>query len=68
MKRLAGWVFIYNEYTGHWQAATRENTKLLYNDSQNEAVLKSKNINTLFEIIRKTNGDKKEIKKLISSR
>lgn len=66
-RKLSGWVFIYNELAGYWQATTRENARMLYNDSQNEKVLKSKNINTLFEIIIRTDGDKTKIKKLISS-
>ena len=65
MKKLTGWVFMYNEYTENWQAATRENYNLLYNDGKSENVLKSKSLDTLFDIIRRTGGDSTKIKKLI---
>lgn len=65
MKRLSGWVFMYNEYTNNWQAAKREDAKLLYNDINNEKVLKSRSLETLFYIIRSTQGNKTKIKNLI---
>ncbi len=51
------WLFHENELTGKWHAAKREDAHLLFNDSTNPKVLRSSNINTLREIIRKTDGD-----------
>ena len=65
MRRVAGWMFMYNEFTGNWQAAKREDSSLLYNDIKSSKVLKSKNLDTLIDIIRRTGGNSKEIKSLL---
>lgn len=68
MKKLAGWVFIYNEYTNKWQGAKRENYNLLYNDITNPLVIRANNIEALFELIIKTNGDKQKLKKIVNEK
>lgn len=65
MNNISGWVFIYNEFTKNWQAATRENIQMLFNDIMNEGVLKSKSFNTLIDIIRRTNGNQEALKRLV---
>ena len=68
MKRLANWVFIYNDFTSQWQATTRDNYSLLFNDSTNSKVLRSKDMDSLIALIRKTEGDPIKIKKVVSER
>jgi hypothetical protein len=62
MKNVMGWVFTYNDYTKTWMAATRENAPLMFNDFNSDKVIKSKSIDTLIEILRKTKGNPKEFK------
>jgi hypothetical protein len=65
MKNLTGWVFVYNEYTEYWQAARREDYNLLWNVISSDKVLKSKKIETLIEIIIKTEGNFSKIKRIL---
>ena len=65
MNKVAGWIFTYNEYTKNWQAATRENSSMLFNDMMNSKVLKSPSFNTLIDIIIRTQGDPTKLKKLV---
>ena len=65
MNKVSGWMFTYNEFTKNWQAATRENVKMLFNDVMNSRVLKSTSLDTLIDIIRRTDGDPTKLKKLI---
>jgi hypothetical protein len=65
MGYLHNWCIGYNEYTKKFMAAKREEKELMYNDYNNEKVLKSNSAATLIEIINKTNGDKKKLSKLI---
>lgn len=69
---LYGWVFTYNPYEKLWYAAKRENYFLLWNygpkDKEfSENVFRSTDIQTLQYLIKKTNGDKKEINKLLKN-
>lgn len=68
MKKLVNWVFIYNVHTENWQATLRDNYNMLYSDIGNSKVLKSSNIDTLIELIIKTDGDIKKIKKLLNGK
>ena len=63
-QNLHNWVFMYNKYTDTWKTTTRDNYHSLTNDSS-YGVLSSKDINTLIDIIEKTNGDSLKIEKLI---
>ena len=58
------WLFHYNDYTGNWEAAKRENYTDLFSNRK-ENVLSSGNLNTLVELIEKTDGDAEKIKKLL---
>lgn len=64
MKHVHEWIFNYNEYIQQWQATRRENYKELFNDYINDCVLRSKDINTLIDIIERTGGSKELINKL----
>jgi hypothetical protein len=64
-ENLYGWVFMYNPYKEQWMAATRDNYFLLTSDSDNKAVLKSSRIETLVELIAKTNGKESELRKIV---
>lgn len=65
MTNTHGWLFHKNAYTNKWHAAKREDVHLLFNDIQNSKVLRSSSIDTLQELINRTNGDHKQINKLI---
>ena len=67
MKKLDGWVFVYNTYTNKWMASKRDNYYDLFSNISSDKVLKSSNINTLIEIIIKTQGEKTKIKKLLAN-
>lgn len=67
MKKLEGWVFVYNTYTNKWMASKRDNYYDLFSNISSDKVLKSSNINTLIEIIIKTQGEKTKIKKLLAN-
>lgn len=65
MEHLYDWVFNYNPYRKEWRAVKRDNYHLMFSNGNYRDVLKSSDINTLFEIISKTNGDPIKIKELI---
>lgn len=67
MENLYNWVFNYNPYTKLWNATKREYYALLFSATSKNSnlVLKSKDINTLIELITKTDGESNKIKKLI---
>lgn len=58
------WVFHYDIYNKVWRGVKRDNYNELFNGGKN--ILKSKNFDTLLEIINKTNGDNVKLKKLIN--
>jgi hypothetical protein len=62
---LYGWVFTYNPYEGIWYATDRNDYFLLFSDRASKKVLKSTKIDVLVDLVRKTNGEESEIKKLI---
>jgi hypothetical protein len=64
MNNLHDWIFHYNVYTSKWEAAKRDNYTDLFS-SRKENILRSSRIETLVEIIRKTNGEKKKINQLV---
>jgi len=64
MEELHNFIFTYNNYTGNWRVCKREQYLDLFNKPETE-FLRSKEINTLIELIIKTGGDEEKIKKLI---
>ena len=63
-EQLYDWLFHYNPYIEHWAAFRREDSTDYFNGKLLD-VLVSKKHETLVEIIIKTEGDPKKIKKLI---
>jgi hypothetical protein len=63
-QELYGWVFTFNPYQQVWLAAKRENSNELFSGNEGN-VLKSSSINTLQQLIIKTDGDEEKIKKLL---
>lgn len=64
---LYGWIFKYNPYEDVWNA-TRDDNYFSLANGHNHKVLSTKgigNIGTLLDIINKTDGDRKKIKKLV---
>ena len=64
-EELHNWLFHYNPYVKYWAAFRREDANDYFNGKL-QNVLVSKKQNTLVEIITKTEGDPKKIKKLIN--
>lgn len=65
MEELHNWLFHYNPYTKNWAAFRREDaTKYFNGELKNTLISKKQNI--LVEIIVKTQGDPKQIKKLVN--
>lgn len=58
------WVFRYNPYNSKWHAATRENYRKLHNDPFGKDVINSSKIETLVELINRTDGDISKMNKL----
>jgi hypothetical protein len=54
---LYDYVFHYNHYTGLWSAVHRTSYMEYWNNSETKGVIRSKDINTLIEIIQKTQGN-----------
>ena len=63
---LYDWVFRFNTMDSCWYATKRDNFNDFYSNIKSDKLLKSKNINTLVEIINKTDGDIKKINKLLN--
>lgn len=63
-KYLFGWVFTYNPMEDRWKATNRDNYFKLWNEAHHEAILESRNIDSLIEIIIKGEGDLKTILKI----
>lgn len=66
-EELYGWVFTYNTYTKNWHVTDRDNYHKLFSDTFHGNVLRSKDINTLIEIIIKNKGDINKILKFKES-
>lgn len=62
---LYGFVFAYNPHIDKWMATSRENYTQLYSGGDN--VINSSDINTLVEIILKTEGKICEADQLINN-
>lgn len=64
---MFNWVFHYNPFTEIWNAIPREFYNIYWNEDSHPAILKSKNISDLKDLLYRTNGDSEEIKKLLES-
>ena len=64
MEQLHNFLFTYNSYTKNWRVTQRENYLDFFSKPEKE-FLRSKDINTLMELIIKTGGDEVKIKKLL---
>jgi hypothetical protein len=62
MEELYDYVFHYNPYTGIWNAIPREDYTEYWNNSSLSSVIKSKNLNTLIELVTRGEGFIKTIK------
>lgn len=64
-KTLYGWLFTYNPFTDKWRAAKSEHKEELFSSFKGENVISSSKIETLIELIIKTDGDRDKIEKLL---
>lgn len=64
-ENLYNWVFHYNPYTKNWNAIPRDHYLDYWDGTSQDKIIKSKSFSVLQEIILKTDGDPKLIKKLI---
>jgi hypothetical protein len=64
MEELHNWLFHYNPYQKHWVAFKREESSSYFN-GELKNTLSSTDFKTLVEILSKTSGDEKKIKKLL---
>lgn len=62
-KLLHGWIMTWNDYLGVYCAVDRDNYNKLFNGG--DGVIKSKDINTLQELIMRTGGNPEKLKKLV---
>jgi len=62
MEELYDYLFHYSPYTGMWNAIPREDYTEYWNNSSLSSVIKSKNLNTLIELVTKGEGFIKTIK------
>ena len=60
-KYLENWVFVYNPYQNVFMATNRDNYSKLFNDTKIEAIIKSRKIEVLFEIINLNKGDLRKV-------
>lgn len=60
-------VFHFNHYTGLWNAIPRSQYTDYWNGSLDATILKSKSIETLVELINRTEGDLDKINELTSA-
>jgi len=63
---LQDWVFHFNSYTETWAAIPRETYNEYWNDYKNAGVIRSKNINTLLELLHKAKGSINAIEHIIN--
>jgi hypothetical protein len=62
---LYNWVFHFNSFTGVWSAIPRDVYHEYWNNSDVNGVIRSKSVETLTEIIKKTKGNIKLIEKFV---
>ena len=54
---LNDWVFHFNPYANQWAAIPRDKYKEYWNNFKHHAVLRSKHLNTLIDLLHKSKGD-----------
>jgi hypothetical protein len=64
---LYNWVFHFNVYTNVWAAIPRELVQAYFNDLETPGVLFSRELDTLADLICRTNGDEKSINALLNN-
>jgi len=63
---LTDWVFHFNAHTEQWAAIPRETYSEYWNDYKNAGVLRSKNLDTLLELLHKAKGSTDVIEHIIN--
>jgi hypothetical protein len=63
---LNDWIFHFNSFTEQWAAIPRESYNEYWNDYKNASVLRSKNLNTLLELLHKAKGSTNTIEHIIN--
>jgi hypothetical protein len=63
---LNDWVFNFNSYTEQWAAIPRETYTEYWNDYTTAGVLRSKNLNTLLELLHKAKGNSDKLEHIIN--
>ena len=61
---LYDWVFHFNHFNGTWAAIPRDSYNEYWSDTNAPGILRSRSIETLTELIQKTQGDKSKIEQL----
>jgi len=64
MDKLYGWWFTYSPFIQQWMACKTEDREAVYNDYSSPKVIKSKKIETLQELIIRSNGNIEEMNKI----
>lgn len=67
-KESSNWVFNQCSVSGIWKGVHRDNYADMFNDFNSPNVIKSKQINTLIELIDKTDGDIFKMNKLAKAK
>jgi len=63
---LNDWVFHYSSLRNQWAAIPRETYNEYWNDFSSPEILRSKELDTLLELLHKIKGDKNLIEKLLN--
>jgi hypothetical protein len=63
---LEDWVFHFNSFTEEWAAVPRETYNEYWNQNDHPDVLRSRNLNSLLDLLHKSKGDREVIEKLTS--
>jgi hypothetical protein len=63
---LEEWVFHFNSFTEEWAAVPRGTYKEYWNQYDHQDVLRSRNLNSLLDLLHKSKGDREVIEKLTS--
>lgn len=66
--RLYNWVFHFNNHTGLWAAVHRSNYLEYWSQESHPAVIRSTRIDTLIELIQRTEGDAAKLEQLIGGK
>jgi hypothetical protein len=66
MSYLQDWIFHFNSITDQWAAIPRDAYTDYWNDYKNAGVLRSKNLNTLLELLHKSKGSTSLIDDIIN--